>query len=387
MRQPVTRTMPTLALADWARPRESSGLPAPLDRERVTFWYSCRTALWQAVRALKLEEGSAVALPAFSCGSEIEPFLRAGLVPCFYRSLANLDPDPQSFEEAARGASAALVTHYFGFPVQTREVKAICERHTLALIEDCAHALYARNEHGWLGEGADAAVFSFTKSLAVPDGGALLLRGSAPSAVAAARPPRREVARRLRSLVMRDLRASPSTLVRGLAHLPAGIKKLTGIRPGGEDFSTADGIEQAMSFRADQEGTSMSASAMRLLRATDHARVRQLRRRRFEELVVAARQAGGLRPFFDSLPDGACPLFLPVEVRDPEGFRSQLKKHRLGARHFWAWYHPAVPWKAFPHEAHLKQALFGVPLHQSLRDEEVRRLAEFLIHYRVNPAA
>src|SRR5688572_2756758 len=172
MTTPGVRSLPTLPLGFLGRTGEGQ-LPSPLNGRGVTFWFSGRVAIFQAIAALGLRPGDGVALPAFACGSEVEPFVRAGLIPRFFRMTRALDPEPESFAAALEGSVAALATHYVGFAADLEMARAACRRAGVPLIEDCAHALYSRDSHGWLGAHADVAIFSLVKTLPLPDGGAL----------------------------------------------------------------------------------------------------------------------------------------------------------------------------------------------------------------------
>lgn len=70
---------------------------------------------------------------------------------------------------------AVLCTHYFGFPQALKALRALCDEHSVYLIEDCAHALFSCSGDGYLGTWGDASVFSLRKTLPVPNGGALVL--------------------------------------------------------------------------------------------------------------------------------------------------------------------------------------------------------------------
>src|SRR5205823_6634957 len=67
-----------------------------------------------------------------------------------------------------------LAIHYFGFGQPDIEPLAgLCRRAGVALIEDCAHALFSRHTGRELGEFAPLAVFSLRKTLPLLEGGAL----------------------------------------------------------------------------------------------------------------------------------------------------------------------------------------------------------------------
>ena len=379
---PSVRSLPTLplsALGGTGRPQ----LPSPLDGHDVTFWFSGRVAIFQAIAALGLRAGDAVALPAFCCGSEVEPFVQAGLTPRFYRLTSALNPEPESFKAALNGSAAALATHYFGFAADLAAARAACRTAGVPLIEDCAHALYSRDVTGWLGSQADVAIFSVVKSLPVPDGGALITRvqtkgpppqGSAPS--------RQLIAKRTRSLLIRHLQAHPLRPVSWAAHLPRAAKTRLGLVTSEPNRDTAEGLTEYMGFDPKAGDIRMSPRSLRLFGQTDHGHVSRVRRRNYERLLEAVQRLPDLRPLFPRLPEGTCPLALPLVAADPDSFRRRLTDGPgLGVKQMWPWLHPAVAWDDFPFEATLKRSVFILPVHQSLQEKEIDRIIVGVRHW------
>jgi dTDP-4-amino-4,6-dideoxygalactose transaminase len=65
-----------------------------------------------------------------------------------------------------------------------------------------------------------------------------------------------------------------------------------------------------------------------------------------------------------------------VFVRETASFRRALAARRVAARYMWPWFHPLVPWEQFPREAELKRGTMALPVHQSLRPEEMTRIID-----------
>ena len=104
-----------------------------------------RMAFYLMLKALDLPAGSEIILPALTFWVIPELARVAGLRPVF----ADIDPatftlDPGSFERAIGPHTRVVVpTHLFGLPCDMDAIMAIAERHQIAVIEDCAHALGA----------------------------------------------------------------------------------------------------------------------------------------------------------------------------------------------------------------------------------------------------
>ena len=115
-------------------------LPSHRD-SRIQLLFGGTAAVYQAARALGLTGKDKVLVPAYNCGHEIEPFLRAGAQVGCYRVDERLDIDLGHLESMLDSTvRAVLVTHYFGFPQPVRAIRELCDRRGVALIEDCAQS-------------------------------------------------------------------------------------------------------------------------------------------------------------------------------------------------------------------------------------------------------
>jgi UDP-4-amino-4-deoxy-L-arabinose-oxoglutarate aminotransferase len=97
---------------------------------------------------------------------------------------ADVDPETGLLDPAAVEAAitprtkAVIVVHLYGQLADMRRLRAICDRHHLALIEDAAHAIEAEKDGVRVGDLGDLTVFSFyaTKTMTSGDGGAIAVR-------------------------------------------------------------------------------------------------------------------------------------------------------------------------------------------------------------------
>ena len=113
-------------------------------------------------------------LPELICREVLASVYLAGGTVAFYPVSQDLSPSCTADDMAE--AKAIVAVNYFGFPQDLVVFRRYCQRTGAALIEDNAHGLFSRDTHGeLLGSRGDAGVFSFRKTIAVPDGGALVL--------------------------------------------------------------------------------------------------------------------------------------------------------------------------------------------------------------------
>ena len=152
-------------------------LAAYLGAEHVIAVSSCTAALEIALAHLALPPGARVGVPAWTFISSALAAVHNNLQPV----LLDVEPDtlnlsPASLEAAlAEGLDAVVAVHFGGVPVD-RHIHELCADAGVALVEDAAHALGARDERGLIGGlGTQAACFSFyaTKNLTSAEGGAL----------------------------------------------------------------------------------------------------------------------------------------------------------------------------------------------------------------------
>ncbi len=223
----------------------------------------------------------------------------------------------------------------------------------------------------------EASVFSLWKTLAIPDGAALLLnRGARATPPAGVRPPAGLVAGRMRHLLIQGFRAGAWPLRWTAALVSSTRGRLRAGKGGGAGDHPSKAKDELIRFRPELVRTGMSDRSFRLVGATDHVQVMERRRRRYREIAEGLKGLPGMQPLFERLPDGACPVFFPVVMENHTPLRHALAAQGIGTKHVWSFFHPQVPWDRFPREHHLKASVLGFPVHQSLSDADVVRLIE-----------
>lgn len=138
-------------------------------------------ALHLACRALELGPGDEVIVPAFTFLATAHAVRYGGSVPVFCDVLApdrpNLDVADVERRITPR-TRAVIAVHFWGYPAEVEALRALCDAHGLALIEDAAQAIGARvpgsgRQAGTVGDIGCLSFFS-KKQLCVGEGGAAL---------------------------------------------------------------------------------------------------------------------------------------------------------------------------------------------------------------------
>lgn len=137
-------------------------------------------ALHVALLSCGVRAGDEVITTSMTAEPTNTTILQVGAIPVFAdvsQDDGNLDPNAVEASITAR-TRAILVVHYAGYPAPLSALRDIADRHGVALIEDCAHALGAQYSGRTIGTFGDAAIFSFQaiKHMTTVDGGALVLR-------------------------------------------------------------------------------------------------------------------------------------------------------------------------------------------------------------------
>jgi dTDP-4-amino-4,6-dideoxygalactose transaminase len=134
-------------------------------------------ALHLACRALEIGPGDEVIVPAltFVASAHAPRYCGADVVFCDSLSSTDSGLDVEAAERAIGPRTRAIMAvHMWGYPAALGQLRELCDRHGLALIEDCAEAISATTESGSkVGSVGELGCFSFfsKKQLAVGEGG------------------------------------------------------------------------------------------------------------------------------------------------------------------------------------------------------------------------
>jgi dTDP-4-amino-4,6-dideoxygalactose transaminase len=136
-------------------------------------------ALFLIMKAKGIGKGDEVITPAWSWISSAETISLCGALPVF------VDADPVYYtldiadveKKITTKTKAIIAVHLYGQAAALHQLKEICLRNNLLLIEDCAQAHFTSIDGSFVGSGSDASAFSFypTKNLgAYGDAGCVL---------------------------------------------------------------------------------------------------------------------------------------------------------------------------------------------------------------------
>lgn len=376
---------PRLPVMGWQtfRGGREATLPSLLDHPRHALTTSGRAAILLALECVGVGPQDVVLVPTYHCPTMVAPVLTLGAQAVFYPIDDTGAPRLDWLEQhAPRQAKAMLVTHYFGLPQPMDVHRAWCDARGIALIEDCAHAMFGRSGTRAVGGWGDVAIASLTKFFPAPEGGVLALN----------RPDLRLPALTPAPLIQ-QVKAAADILHMGASHdrltglngLIRGVFALRGLlrRSHEPATPTGPGAPAAPDAKADDPSDAnmslidLPLSHRALTRASawvsteiPRQRIVQARRRHYERLLQALQGHEGFRPLRPQLPADSAPYVFPLWVRTPDP--GYLEMRRLGVPvSRWDRLWPGVPSIDGDAGVSWSHHVLQLACHQDLSDQEL----------------
>ena len=353
-----------------AAPVETSA-PFPLRHRRGRGFHTARSAIYQLFKRLVASGHTRVLAPDYHMGNELRAIRAAGAQVELYAIDRHGRPDLDALSrQAARGADVLFTIHYAGWPQPVGELRALCDRHGLQLVEDCALALLSEAEGRPLGSFGDYAVFCLYKTLPVLDGG-LLVQNRHAFAELDHLPMRRigrafELGQALELWIERARSRAP----RLGGALAAGKRRIGGLL-------TSLRVERIpvgdIGFNVADTDIAMSKWSDRLLDRFDYAAIVGQRRRNFSLLAELLAESD-ITPW-RALEPGVCPLFFPLLVTDKPAASRRLKTGGVIATELWNEGDPVSTALEGPGARFLRRHLLELPIHQDVEEAQIRHMA------------
>jgi dTDP-4-amino-4,6-dideoxygalactose transaminase len=316
--------------------------------------------------------GREVLVPAYHHGVEISALLDAGARLRFVRIDGSMRLDLDDVEAKVGPSTRALyVIHYLGFPQPMAALSELARRHSLLLIEDCALATFSSDGERPLGSTGDAAIFCFYKTVPVPHGGALLIRGQGRDRsrnLALSAPPLRPTLSQTAGSLLLTGELRLGTVGAAVRSWVRGATREARSRAWEEHVPVG-----TQAFDRNVVRLGMSPVSEYVLRRADAREIVRRRRANWRELH---QRLGDAHPaIWNDLPVGVCPLFYPVRVKDKDRALAHLRGNGIEAVDFWRFHHDAVDARGFPEVDRLRREVVELPCHQDLGAGELERIA------------
>jgi dTDP-4-amino-4,6-dideoxygalactose transaminase len=338
-----------------------------------------RTAVALACRLLGIGPGDEVLVPAYNCGTELDAVMHSGAGIVGYRVSRRCEVDPADLmARRSNRTRAVYLIHYFGWEQPMEDLRRWCDDQGLLLIEDCALALFSSGPSGLIGRRGDAAIFSLPKTLGLHHGGLLSMLPSRAIAMPRLNPPHlptllMEIRKSALAFSLRRLESLGlyGPLLSARRHLPGQHRILrsdVAFPDLPEDYYFNPGLDADRGIHPKAWAVAGSISCADTVRR---------RRRNYVRLARALHGIRGVELLFQQLPDGVCPLSLPLLVSNRDACVEALSRIGIPALPWWAGFHRnSIDWSQFPDAIWLKHNLLTLPVHQELDDRHSDYLAE-----------
>lgn len=355
-------------LPDW--PQLSGTCVIPFYQGRVALWFLCQ--LWQ------LKPDDEVLMPAYNCGSEVDPFHAYGAKVMFYRVDEKAQIDYEDIKKRCTPKTRVVyITYYFGWPQQVGPLYRWCKERDINVVEDCALSLFSRGSEGYLGTLADASIFSFRKLLPVPDGAVLILKE--PVNVDRLSLEQPLVRQTFKNLLPFAKSTALAMLDKCRLYKPLRRMKLKSFdfKKLADESLQEIKLDMPSDYYFDRKilNWSISNISCGILRRESPDFVIKRRRQNYLALYEELKDLYSVKVLFNSLPEGVCPLGFVMKVSCRKEVAQALNAHGIAAFSWWEGYHRDFCWEDFPEARCLKDNLLFLPINQSLNEEHMQYIA------------
>jgi dTDP-4-amino-4,6-dideoxygalactose transaminase len=375
-------TFQGLSAIDLLRPVSPPAACFPFNAPRLSF-YRARNAIYHLFKALQSVAPSVTVLvPDYNSGNEVLALQAAGATLHFYRIGRDMQPDLEDIERLCRlhDPDVLYVIHYLGWPQPLAELKEICDRRTMLLVEDCALSLLSEPDGEPLGSAGDWSIFCLYKTLPVPNG-ALLVQNAMPlgglDRLRLRKAGAASVLGRIAELLVQRVRGRMDGIGTALQSAKRAVGKAAGA------LEVTRSTVGDIGFNLADVDLQMSLASERLLRRFDFDGIRRRRIANFKALGSAL--AGSVMPVHADLADGVCPLFFPIVVNDKPATAESLRQHGIEALEFWN--HGADRAAAASDSVRfLRSHVLALPVHQDLSPRQIAHIARQVGHLHLRAA-
>lgn len=326
-----------------------------------------RYALRDAYRMSGVGPAGALLAPAYHCRTMLDPALALGAPVRLYAVDESLRPDlgdiARQLERTDQPVKAVLVTHYFGFAYDLRELAALCRARDVALVEDCAQSMPLATPSNGMGVTGRWCVASPWKFFPCEDGG-VLWSGTGQTLDL---PPLRAPGTRGELAQLRRMGE------RARLHLPRDGRGLAAVaeRAGDPREQVAQAVSRRLEgpsqeYQRERESISCAVVSRWIVAHSDIAEVVAVRRANYERWARAASDLPSARAPWPVLGPNDTPYMFPLLIEHPERHFAPLKRAGLP---IFRWDSMAA--SACTTAARYRLGLLHLPCHQALTDEEL----------------
>ena len=135
-------------------------------------------ALRVALASLNLKKTDEIITQSFTFVATVEAIIESKAKPIITEIDETLNMDPEDLKKITKKTKAVIVVHMLGTSADLSEIKKICKKDNIILIEDTAWGIGAKYQKSFLGNFGDIGTYSFdfAKTLTTGEGGMIVFK-------------------------------------------------------------------------------------------------------------------------------------------------------------------------------------------------------------------
>ncbi len=342
--------------------------------EQGIFFSNARTCLAHAFTLCGVNAESAVLIPAYHCGSMVEPALWLNAEVLLYHLEPDLSPNLHHLEKlignSTKPIRAMLLPHYFGFPQDIAHWRSFCDANNIKLIEDCAHAFFGKSADGKiLGSIGNFSVASVKKFFSSPDGGILIGENLPSNSLPTIKPNFKHQLLALLKIVLLSAEFGRLGILGQLILQLDKWRSRLKYQPTSEQSVSSKTAHTSTHWNwfdpALMHLKGLTVSQL-LMKYGDSRYIVETRRKNYTRLIEGIATIQYLTPLFPELPDHVVPYMLPALLNSEEIDFAGLKHAGIP---LWRWEDLAVSDCSVSQRYRLQ--LLQIPCHQDLTPPEI----------------
>ncbi len=357
----------------------NSSMPCLLDHAGHQFTQSGRASILLALDSLGIGPGDSVMMPSYHCQTMIAPVIERGAQVAFYPITTSGFPDMARLDAfAPNGLRAILAAHYFGLPHDMEPLRRWCDARGVALIEDCAHALFGMAGRRPVGSWGDLSIASLTKFLPVPEGGSLVLNRPEHRPPQLSAPGLRAQLKAVYDILHTATNHGRLDPLRPLIGGIAAIQRTHKGSPSQPVQSTAAplaGADEPVHLGKPRQA--LTAASRWMSEHVPRARIVEQRRANYAFFAAAFANAPRMRALRPELPAQCAPYVFPLWVEEPDPGYLALRRARYPVSR-WDWLWPGADRIADDQGPLWSRHVLQLACHQDLREDELHWMVETL---------
>lgn len=338
---------------------------------------AARYAIAHALKLMDISPDDEILLPAYHCTVMVEPIIKMGCKPVFYKITPELDTDISDVSKRITPKTKAIIAvNYCGFIQNMAKVKELCETRKIILIEDCAHSFFGQKNGITVGGHGDFILVSARKFFPVDEGGFLLVRRSAYNLSKQQSQKSLNSLKSILALVERALRYKKLWLMAPLVAIFNFLKNI--FKKSREHYltnqSASDSEEpetQETSYNHELmncKPTSINSLLPKILNS------RKITKSRCENYYLLANHFKSIphcRLQIEKLPEGIVPFMFPVYIENLEKYFPAFEDAALPMQRFAQFLWPDMAENTCPVTADYSKNVILFPCHQELSEDDI----------------